>query len=277
MVIFSRYTWWVAAMITLALFLTAANQVGVLSPVQGVFLKVTAPAENVLDGIFRPIATFLSDAGHLRELQDENRRLRIENEQLRNENTQLQIDAERVKELEAALNINQADTSQTRVAANVVSRDYSAFTDLISIDRGSGDGIDVGMNVLSSQGTLIGTVTRVFDDHAFVRLITDSKSRVNAKVQDGAAGVVRGGPNRTITFDYADADVKVGDTILTSGLGGNYQANLPIGRVTKVEGTAQDLFQKVEVEPLVRLSTAQTVLVLTSFHPQRIVLDDDTP
>jgi rod shape-determining protein MreC len=276
MVIFTRYTWWVAAMISLALFLTAAGQVGVLGPFQNVFLQATSPVEKALDGIFRPVATFLSDAGNLRELQEENRQLRLDYEKLQNQLTELQIDASRVQELEKALEITQGDTTQEKVAANVVSHDSSPFTDVISIDRGSASGISVGMNVLSSQGTLIGTVTKVTSDHSFIRLITDSKSKVNAQVRDTRVeGIVKGGANRSVTFDLAQADIKVGDVIVTSGLGGNYQSGIPIARVSEVTGTPQDLFKDVKLEPLVRVSTVQTVLVLTSFVPQRLDLGDD--
>ena len=262
-------------MIGVALFLTAAGQVGVLGPFQNVFLQAATPVEKVLDGMFRPVATLLSDAGNLRALQEENRQLRLENEKLQNQVTELQIDASRVAELEKALEITESDTSQVKVAANVVSHDSSPFTDVISIDRGTSAGIQVGMNVLSSQGTLIGTVTRVTSDHAFIRLITDSKSKVNAQVRDTQVeGIVKGGANRSVTFDLAQADIKVGDIIVTSGLGGNYQAGIPIARVAKVEGTPQDLFKDVTLEPIVRVSTVQTVLVLTSFVPQRLDLED---
>ncbi len=275
MVIFSRYSWWVATMIGLALFLTAAGQLGFLGPFQNLFLQAATPVEKTMDGVFRPVASFLSDFGDLRSLQEENRQLRLENEKLQNRVTELELDAARVQELEKALEITQSDTSQQKVAANVVSHDSSPFTDVISIDRGSNAGIQPGMNVLSSQGSLIGTVTKVTPDHSFIRLITDSKSKVNAKVRDTQVeGIVKGGPNRTVTFDLAQADIKVGDVIVTSGLGGNYQAGIPIGRVTEVKGTPQDLFAEVTLEPLVRLSTVQTVLVLTSFVPQRLDLDD---
>ena len=129
------------------------------------------------------------------------------------------------------------------------------------------------MVVLSAQGTLIGTVTKTFPGSAFVRLISDSRSKVNAEVQESKVdGIIRGTPGRGLTFDLAHAEIKAGDTIITSGLGGNYPPGLPIGKVSTVSGTSQDLFRNVTVEPFVRLSTATTVLVLTSFTPQRISL-----
>lgn len=276
MLIFSRYTWWVATMVGLAMLLAVMGQTGLLNPFQGLFLRVTSPVESVLTFVFRPVAAVLSDAGNLNDLQDENAQLRLQNEELRNRMTSLQQDAEQVDELRKALGVIQSTAAGTKLAASVVHRDSSPFTDVISIDRGSGDGVKVGMVVLSSQGSLIGTVTEVTSEHAFVRLITDSKSKVASQIQESKVdGITKGSPNRGLSFDLAvsQAAINAGDTVITSGLGGNYPQGLPIGRVSEVSGSSQDLFKKVTVEPLVRVSTARTVLVLTSFIPQRIGLE----
>src|SRR5690242_18595577 len=100
MLIFSRYSWWVGAMIGFALLLTVAGQVGALNPFQGVFLTVTAPVEGVMTAVFEPVAAFLSDAGNINSLRDENRRLRLQNEDLQRQVTALQDASDRVKELE---------------------------------------------------------------------------------------------------------------------------------------------------------------------------------
>jgi rod shape-determining protein MreC len=259
----------------LAMMLAIAGQTGALSPFQSIFLTLTSPIESVITGIFGPVANLLSDAGRLHDLEQENRDLRVRNEDLQNQVTNLKGDAERVKELEGLLSILQGATSGTRLPANVVARDSSAGQDVISIDQGSGNGVKVGMVVLSSQGSLIGTVTKVFKDQAFVRLVTDSRSKVNAEVVESSSinGTVQGSISRSLTFGLAQGDIKVGNTVMTSGLGGNYPPGIPIGRVTEVTGGQQELYPVVRLEPLVRLSTARTVLVLTSFTPQRITLD----
>lgn len=260
-------------MVGLALLLTIAGQAGALDPLQSAFLRVSSPLTNVVSGVFRPIASFLADAGNLNELQEENRRLRLENEELQTRLVDLQRDAERARELEAALGIAEQSEGEQRVAANIVNRVSTPFDSVVSIDRGSSSGIKVGMVVLSAQGTLIGTVTKASQSSAFVRLITDSRSKVNAQVLESKTdGIVKGTPGRGLTLDLARAQVKIGDTIITSGLGGNYPPELPIGKVSAVSGNAQDLYLKVDVEPFVRLSTATTVIVLTSFVPQRIDL-----
>lgn len=272
MLIFSRYSWWLGAMAGLALFLAAANQVGLLTPFQGLFLSVTAPVESGLRAVFGPTASFLSDAGSIDDLREENRRLRLENEELQHDIVGLEQARARVAELEEALKIPSGAAFGERLAANIVHRDASAFTDVVSIDKGKNDGVRAGMVVVSSKGTLMGTVTEALDKQSFVRLITDSRSRVAAQVQDSKAdGIIKGTANRQLAFDLAQAEINVGDTITTSSLTGRYPEGIPIGKVTEVGGTPQDTYRKVSVEPFVRMSTATAVLILTEFTPRSLV------
>ena len=262
-------------MIGLALFLALAGQVGVLNPFQGAFLRATSPIETVLNGVFRPVASILSDAGEIGDLRDENNRLRLENEDLRNQVGDLQQNAERIRQLEEALGLTQGDTSVSRVAADIVHRDNSPFTDVVTINKGSNEGIQVGMVVLSTKGTLMGKVTKVTGTNAFVRLITDTQSKVSAEViGTGADGSVKGTPGRGLTFDLAQGEIQVDDIIVTAGLGGGYPRGLPIGRVTSVSGSNQDLYKKVTVEPGVRVGTAETVVVRTDFIPEALDLGE---
>jgi len=273
MLIFNRYSWWVGSMVGLAMLLAIMGQTGLLSPFQGLFLRITSPIESVLSGVFRPVASVLADAGEIGDLQDENDRLRLENEELRTTVVGLQEDTVRLRELEDLFNIGAIEGIDAPLPANIVHRDSSVFNDVVSIDQGEDDGVRKGMVVLSTKGTLIGTVTKVSGKQAFVRLITDTQSKVRAEtVESPVDGIVAGSPGRGLSFDLAQGDIKVGDTLVTAGLGGNYPKGLPIGIVTEVSGTPQDLSKKVKVEPLVRLSTARTVLVLTSFIPQRLDL-----
>lgn len=258
-------------MVGLALLLAVFGAVGVLTPFQGVFLRVASPFENALSAVFNPVASFLADIGNVNDLRNENAQLRLANEQLQNKVTSLQEESQQITELEQALGIQKATGTGKKVAANVVAHDTSPGVDVISIDKGSGSGIQAGMTVLSSGGTLMGTVTKVTGSSAFVRLVTDTKSKVNARtVETKASGVLEGTLTRGLSFGLSQQEVNVGDTVVTSGLGGNYPPDVPIGKVSAVAGTPQDLFRTVTVEPTVRLSTVRTVLVNTSFIPQNI-------
>ena len=103
-------------------------------------------------------------------------------------------------------------------------------------------------------------------------LITDPKSAVSAIVQESRAeGVVAGNYDASLNMEFVGqgAAVKEGDFVLTSGVGGGYPAGIVIGRVSTVQKTEQDLFQKVSVDHLASLSNIEHVLVLTSFEPQQ--------
>lgn len=270
MVVLSRYGWWVAGMASLAVFLLLAGQTGALAPFQNVFLRVSSPVEERLGFVFRPVSNVISDAGSLNDIRAENNRLRLENEQLRNHIVELQRQTGELEDLREALGIVGAGDQNEYVFASVIARDGSPFSDRVRINRGTSDGIRKGMVVLSPGGSLVGTVDEALAGDAFVRLITDSQSAVNAQIQESQIlGSLKGSPRRTLSFDLAQGNINVGDTIVTSGIGGNYPAGLPIGRVTEVSGTSQDIARMVVVEPQVRMSTLETVLVLTSFQSQR--------
>jgi rod shape-determining protein MreC len=85
--------------------------------------------------------------------------------------------------------------------------------------------------------------------------------------------VVTGSLHDGLSLDLIprDAEIEPGDTVATSGLGGNFPQALLIGQVAAVRGEPQDMFKKAEVEPAASLSGLENVLVLTSFIATRLV------
>ena len=274
MLIFSRYTYWVGAMVALAVLLAVVGRAGLLNPVQDVFLRVTGPVEEGVSSVFRPVADFFGDVRDLDRLQEENRRLLSENETLRNQNAALRGDSRRLEELEEALRVVTADPSAERLASGVLSRIQGPLTRELRIDRGTGDGVAVGNPVLSVQGTLIGTVTKALPASSFVRLLTDSRSSVAAQVLGTPADGIAKGDGGSLRFELVEGDVNIGDTVVTSGLGGAYPPDIPIGEVTAVLGDTQDPFPTVRLQATVRISTTRTVLVMISFTPARFEVND---
>ncbi len=276
MLIFQRYTWWVGAMVGLAFMLAVASQLGVLGPFEGAYLRISTPIERVLSSTFRPVAGLFSGLGDVQELRRENQALRLENEQLRNTVVELQQEVGELADLREALGVIGDDATATYVPASVVSRDGSAFADVVNVDRGSNDGIRPDMVVLSPSGSLVGRVTSVTPTRAAIRLISDSRSTVNAQIPvSGIDGTVRGSATKTVRFELARGAIAAGDVVVTSGVGGNYPRGLPVGTVASVRGTPQDLFLDVVLEPQVRLSTLETVLIRTDFDPTRRALETE--
>jgi rod shape-determining protein MreC len=169
--------------------------------------------------------------------------------------------------------IRRPEPADVLVAANVFAHDPNNLKDIIAIDLGRADGLQEGMVVLTSQGSLVGSVTRVLGDVAWVTLITDPDSAVSALIQESRTqGVVVGAADGTLTMEFVKetADVQAGDLVLTSGIGGLPPGEL-IGQVVEVGQAAPELFQEVRVQPLADLSRLEEVLVLTSFLPQEMI------
>jgi rod shape-determining protein MreC len=273
MLVVSRYGWWIAGMLLLAVFLMLAGQVGVLQPFEGLFLRVSTPIERGLGTAFRPVSNVLSDAGGFDDLREENNLLRLENERLQNRIVELEQQNAQIPDLLEALGVSSSE-DDTYTVARVIARDSSPFTDRVRIDQGTESGIRTGMVVFSAGASLVGTVVDAEDGYSWVRLITDAQSAVNGQVLESQInGSVQGHADRTLTFELTQGNVNVGDTIVTSGIGGNYPPGRTIGTVSAVSGTPQDISRTVTVEPLVRMGTLEIVQVLTSFESQRLDLD----
>jgi rod shape-determining protein MreC len=269
----SRTGVWTLAVMALAVFLLALSQAGVLGPLENVVLTAFSPLQNALTRISEPAADFVSDIGRADELAEENRALRAENERLNAEVARLREAEIRLQQLAQLLQVKETHPEEQFLAANVFAREPSNVKEMIAIDRGKRDGVREGMVVVTEGGSLVGRITRVFDDYAWATLITDPNSAVSAMIQESRAqGVVSGSYSRRLTMEFLRqaAVVHEGDVVLTSGMGGGFPPGLVIGRVSAVKSSPQEVFKDVTVEPLASLSRLETVLVLTSFTPLQL-------
>ena len=269
----SRTGIWTLVVTALAVFLLALSRAGVLGPLENVVLTAFSPLQKALTRVSEPAADFVSDIGRTDELADENQALRAENERLNAEVARLRENEIRLQQLTQLLQVKETHPGDEFLAANVFAREPSNVKEMAAIDRGKRDGVQEGMVVVTEGGSLVGRVTRVFDDYAWVTFITDPDSAVSAMVQESRAqGVVSGSYSRRLSMEFLRqaAVVQEGDVVLTSGIGGGFPPGLIIGRVSAVESSPQETFKAVTVEPLASLSRLETVLVLTSFTPVQL-------
>ena len=157
------------------------------------------------------------------------------------------------------------------VAAEVIGRPSSAFTQAIVVAAGSESGIRLNDPVVTGDG-LVGLVTRVTGKTARVQLLTDEQAAVSAvDLRTKATGIVRHarGTRETLVLDRVRKQdlVRVGDEVVTAGwragtLSSLYPKGIPIGKVASVGQTDTDLFQQVQVDPYVDFGSLDAVLVL---------------
>jgi rod shape-determining protein MreC len=243
---------------------------GQAAPLQSAVQGAAAPLTAGMRRLTAPLVDLLTAAGGYSRLQDENRALRAENERLLVELARVREDEVRAADLADLLGIGARVGSDNVTYAAIIARDPSPARDVIQINRGTRDGVQAGMPVLGKGGALVGTVEQAHERVAWVRLLTDPRSGVNAVVQESRAlALAVGAPGHGLRMEFLSQEVvvKPGDTVLTSGLGGSYPAGLLIGRVAKVDGGPLEVFQRVQVEPAVRLTALESVAVLTGFRP----------
>ena len=276
-----RVIWWLLTVVCVSLVSIFLSEQRALDPVQNLSLTITSPLEGGLRDLASPIADMFQGIVDRGDLVRENERLREEKELLEKQLAAQQDAQVRIRELEDALGVKQSRPEDTVLVANVIAQDPSGLKQAVAIDRGSGDGVDEGMVVLSRNGSLIGTVSRAYGDFAWVRLISDPDSAVNAQVEAAgeaaqagspARGVASGDVRQGVVLDLLppDAALAEGSLVTTSGLGGNYPRALLIGSVRSVDERPAAPFKKAMVEPAAKLSALETVLVLTSFQPARL-------
>lgn len=263
---------WVVGVAALAAIGFGMSATGAAGPVTSLAQRLAAPAVGAVHAVTAPVTGLVTSVGSAGRMRDENRQLRGENERLRVELAGLREDEARAGELADLLNIGRMTGGQVVYAA-IIARDPAPLRDLVAINRGGRDGVRAGLPVLGKGGALAGTVERATDSMAWVRLLADPRSAVNAQVQESRAlALAVGGPDRTVRMEQLaqDAVVKPGDTVVTSGLGGAYPKGLLIGAVARVDGGALEVFKQVQIEPVVHAGSLESVAVLIGFQPTPI-------
>ncbi|WP_420640838.1 rod shape-determining protein MreC [Candidatus Leptofilum sp.] len=199
----------------------------------------------------------------IEELQAQLEALERENEELREIQGEWQI-------LQDLFNRARQTPELRRQTANVIGYDTSPAVRSIIIDKGSEDGLEVGMPVESSRG-MVGRIFRTTQNSAQVVLITDNASAIPVRLGTSrATGSLRGrGATGDLFVEWIDLkfQLEVGEVVLTSGLGGDFPQDLVIGRVVQIDRNESDLFQQAIVQPATDFDTLEIVFIITDFNP----------
>ena len=198
------------------------------------------------------------------------RHLRQENEDLKERVADLEqkvvdyheayIENLRLRRLLDFKNTMQADT----IAAQVVLHDLTGWFQTLMVDKGFRDQVGQDMPVVNDEG-VVGRILDVSDRYSRILLVTDPASSVDAVIQrNRVRGVLSGKDANGCVLKYVrgNVDVQVGDLIITSGKDGIFPKGLRLGTVQGIFKDPVDLFQKIEVKPLMRLSALEEVLIV---------------
>ena len=259
--------------------LTVSARMGTAGPleiVRGGFSTITMPFRMAGSAIAMPFQGIGNIFSNLTADQQTLSDLKAENEQLRSRNAELEETNQSTQRLQGLLDLKNNYNLQS-TGARVISGSTDSFNNTIVIDKGTSSGLAVGMPVVDSGG-VIGQIIECGPTTSTVRLITDEKSGVAAVVQSSRAqGMLMGSASRQITLNLINTNQKVavGDTVVTSGLGGVFPKGLPLGKVTSVEAAPGSIYYTIVIEPYGNVSSNEEVMVITSLSEEQKATADD--
>jgi rod shape-determining protein MreC len=242
---------------------------GFLTPVSDLLFSPLISAQSWLASRYLAIRDFLTAPRDVARLTQLNSQLEAEVARLQSQIIDLQQQNSELQVLSALLDFARTHSENEYLTAAVIGRDISPFLHYVIINRGSDDGLRRGMPVVSSQG-LVGRVAAVTADGARVQLITDPDSALNVRIQpSGAEALIQGSITGDLTVEAIpqDANVQIGDLVLTSGLGGNYPPDILIGQISSIRQRPVELFQNATVQPVVDFTDLGIILVIVNFTP----------
>ncbi|HEY5527748.1 MAG TPA: rod shape-determining protein MreC [Candidatus Anoxymicrobiaceae bacterium] len=246
---------------------------GPLHKIQNFFLDLVSPISNAFAKIFRPIKDGVINLFHLPTLSKERADLQKQVAALRKQSIDSKELEKQVDELKRLLHFNEGQAEFETVGAGIVGQSPTNWERLMIINRGASSGVKKYMSVVTDEG-LVGRVISAGSRSAVVQLVTDSRSSIGVRDQRSReTGIVEGNNNETIRFTpmKEDADLKVGDIVDTSGLGGTCPPGVAVGKITKVSKPT-GLTRVVEVKPFVRFSKLDQVLIVITPEPESTIL-----
>lgn len=229
---------------------------------------VVTPFQDLTTGISSWVDETVTASRSKTDLKEENEELKKQIAELMEENRRLAMYEEENAQLSSLLKIAQRYPDYESVGANIIAKDPGVWYDGFTIDKGTSSDISANMVLIAPEG-LVGKVLESGATFSKAQSILDSRSSVPAmSVRTGDLGVVKGdytlSNSGLCKMEYIDgnAEIMVGDEIITSHLSDIYPEGLAIGKVLEIETDTNGLTKYAVIEPYVDLKHLDTILVI---------------
>lgn len=230
-----------------------------------------SPVQSAVDDVVRPIGSFLAGAVDAGAIEQQNAKLRAENDRLRDEllsdrnETQTLATLEQLEQLPWAAAVPQ-DQSIRTVVAEVVALNPSDFAATVQLNVGNDQGVDVGMPVVAGNG-LVGRVVDAWSSGSTVLLVTDATSSIGVRYGQPAQLALADGSggqgSLVVHYVLPGTPLHRGEVLSTSGLqDALFPPGIPVARVTKFSSTPSSTEESVAAAPVVDLAALQYVDVM---------------
>ena len=236
---------------------------------------IFSPIQSVADRALKPARDLVNWFDETFEAKGRNARLHRELESARKQSVGAEAALAENEQLRKLVGLDKSGAipgGYTPVTGRVISRSPTVWFSDVTIDVGSGDGVEVKDPVVNGDG-LVGKVSAVTGGSARVTLIADHESAVSAKiVPSGIQGLMKPavGDPEDLILDFLDSEKTVNkeQSVVTSGwrapgFESNYPPNLPIGEVVEAPLLEQEAQSQVHIRPFADLRNLDLVQVLT--------------
>lgn len=223
----------------------------VFSPFQSFFWNLGDSSSDFLSGVFRGAA-----------LKEKNIRLGSENFKLLQELLSLQDIQKENEQLRKALSLG-IEKEFSIISSRIIGKDPSQ--DILFLDKGSRDGVQEGMAVITPEKIAVGKIGEVFGNSSRVILLSHTASSFDAKiVKEGIVGVVKGQGRYRALLDLIPQESKVvpGDVVVSASLGGIFPKNLLIGEVQEIKTSNTKSFQQATLSLFFDVRKVDLVFVI---------------
>lgn len=226
-------------------------------------LEIIGPLQTAVTKITNYTGSIWKNYIALVHVRQENEQLRMELQQYKAANIEYREARATNMRLQKLLELKESLPPPT-LTAEIIGQDPSLWFRTLTINRGSSDGVQKGMPVVTVEG-VVGQVLTSSPNYSKVLLATDPNSAIDVLTQrTRVQGIVKGLGRDAYALNYVlkSALVDEGDFILTSGLGGVFPKGLIVGTVSKVKKTRRGMFQEIEVKPAVDFTQLEHLIII---------------
>lgn len=249
--------------------LVADSQFNLFASARIYLNSMVAPIQYVADAPQKVFSSVSENVMTRQALMDRNQQLEKENLHLKADRQLLgQLQSEN-KQLRELLN-SKRQFKYKRMITEVMSLRSDPFTHQLLIDKGTSDGVYLGQPVINKQG-VVGQVSQVGTTTSRVVLIVDASHGIPVRVQrNGVVAVVHGSgawDKLNVPFVQSNADIREGDLLVTSGLGGRFPAGYPVATISRFQYQEGELYANVTATPVADLDRSRYLLLLWNDEP----------
>lgn len=238
-------------------------------PLNAVVGYVVVPFQQGIGNVGGWISKRSDELSQIKDLLEENSKLKAQVDELTVENTLLQQDKAELLRLRELYQMDIQYDSYTKVGAKIISRDTGNWYSSFVIDKGTDDGLAIDMNVIADGG-LVGRITSIGPNWAKVTSIISDNANVSAKslitsdtmIVSGDLEAMKDGVIRFSQLIDSQNNISEGDKIVTSHISDKYLPNIMIGYVYSITADPNNLTKSGYISPAVDFEHLEEVLVI---------------